>query len=96
MHLACPNRNSKASFLEPEVWIFLYFPGLCLVLSLVGSVTSGDPSCSTSSPGGHLVDGLPPAANRDPGRSEHGAKHSPPGLGLGCPKSESGGVPGLL
>ena len=36
---------------------------LCLVLSCVGSVSSGDPSCSTSSPGGHLVDGLPPAAN---------------------------------
>ena len=28
--------------------------------SLVGSVLSGDPNCSTSSPGGNLVDGLPP------------------------------------
>ena len=37
-------------------------PRLC-VLSLVDSALSVDPSCSTSSPGGHLVDGLPPAAN---------------------------------
>ena len=42
---------------------FLMFPPVVCVLSLVDSALSVDRSCSTSSPGGNLVDGLPPAAN---------------------------------
>ena len=41
---------------------FLMFPKVYRV-SLVDVVLSDDPSCSTSSPGGNLFDGLPPAAN---------------------------------
>ena len=37
----------------------------CVVL--VGFVLSGDLSCSASSPGGNLVDGLPLAANTGAG-----------------------------
>ena len=48
---------------EPEIWIFSYLPGFCLVSSLVGSVLCGDHSCSTSSPVGNLVDGLPPVVD---------------------------------
>ena len=42
---------------------FLMSPGIVPCIVLVGSVISGDPSCSPSSPSGNLVDGLPPAAN---------------------------------
>ena len=42
---------------------FSRFPSFCLVLSLVGWACFGDLICSTSSPGGNLVDGLPPITN---------------------------------
>ena len=67
MHLAYKHTCARASFLEPEIWIFLCFPRLCVVLSLVFSLLLGDPICSTSSPGGDLVDGLPPVANTKAG-----------------------------
>ena len=57
------NTCIEALFIELRMLIFLDSPALSLTLSLVGSVFLGDPSCSASSPGGHLVDGLPPAAD---------------------------------
>ena len=50
--------DSLASFMDFSMFQWLY-----LAFSLVGSVLSSDPICSTSSPGRNLVDGLPPAAD---------------------------------
>ena len=45
---------------------FMFMPISCLSgLSCPSFTLSDDLSCSTSSPGGHLVGGLPPAANND-------------------------------
>ena len=43
------------------------------MLSFVDSASSGDPSCSTRSTGGNLVDGLPPSANTGAGVITRGA-----------------------
>ena len=45
------------------MFIFVHIPALSWLSPVLVVYCCGELSCSTSSPGGHLVDGLPPVAD---------------------------------